>query len=231
MVYVTGDMHGDITRFDVPALKQLKKDDVLMICGDFGFIWDNGIREQRNLKKLESKKYTICFIDGTHENFEMLNALPVTVWNGGKVHKVADNIYHLMRGQIFKIDNITYFTMGGGESPDIDIRFEENAWSKDEFPSRDEMMEGAHNFEMLDCKVDYIITHEPPVNVKSFLTLKDSEPVAVNGLNTYLEELANAGQYRRWFFGSMHLDKYISSSLVAVYRNIINTITGEVITK
>lgn len=228
MVYITGDMHGDISRFGAASLKQLKKDDVLIVCGDFGFIWDGSKKEHKNLKKIMSKKYTVCFIDGTHENFEMLNSYPETVWNGGKVHKIADNIYHLMRGQIFKIDNITYFTMGGGESPDIDIRYGENAWSKEEFPTRDEMLEGARNFEACNCKVDYIITHEPPVNVKSFLTLRDGESVAVNGLNTYLEELRNAGQYRRWFFGSLHVDKYISSSMVAVYRNIINSITGEV---
>ncbi|MBQ6543956.1 MAG: metallophosphoesterase, partial [Clostridia bacterium] len=158
MVYVTGDMHGDISRFNDPALKQLKKGDVLIVCGDFGFIWDNSRQEQKNLKKLASKKYDICFVDGTHENFEIINSLPETTWQGGKVHKVANNIYHLMRGQIYKIDNITYFTMGGGESPDIDIRFEANAWSKDEFPSRDEMVEGAKRLEELDCKIDYIIT-------------------------------------------------------------------------
>ena len=79
-----------------------------------------------------------------------------------------------MRGQIFKIDNMTFFTMGGGESPDIDIRFEENAWSKYEFPSREELLEGAANLEKLNCRVDYIITHEPPVKIKGFLKLKDS---------------------------------------------------------
>lgn len=229
MVYVTGDMHGDYSRFDAPALRQLKKDDVLLVCGDFGFIWDNSREEQKILKKLSKKKYNICFIDGTHENFEILNAYPVTTWNGGKVHQIADNIYHLMRGQIFKIDNMTYFTMGGGESPDIDIRFEANAWSKYEFPSRDEMMEAANTLEKCDCKVDFIITHEPPIKVKSFLKLKDGEMVAVNGLNTYFEELSNACTYRRWFFGSMHLDKYISSSLVAVYRDIISAVTGEIL--
>ena len=228
MVYVTGDMHGDIARFDNPDLKQLTKDDILLVCGDFGFLWDGSPREQRMLKKLSQKKYTIAFIDGTHENFEMINALPVVQWNGGLVHQVAGNIYHLMRGQIFKIDNMTFFTMGGGESPDIDIRFEENAWSKDEFPSREELLEGAANLEANNCRVDFVITHEPPMKIKSFLKLKDSETASVTGLNTYLEELSEACRFRRWFFGSMHLDKYISGSHVAVFQNIINAITGEV---
>ncbi|MBQ4627417.1 MAG: hypothetical protein IJB45_09235 [Clostridia bacterium] len=118
--------------------------------------------------------------------------------------------------------------MGGGESPDIDIRFEENAWSKYEFPSREELLEGAENLENINCRVDYVITHEPPVKIKGFLMLKDSETASVTGLNTYLEELSEVCVFRRWFFGSMHLDKYISNSHVAVYQNIINAITGEV---
>ena len=200
----------------------------MIVCGDFGFVWDNSKAEQKTLKKLGSKKYNICFIDGTHENFELLNAYPVTEWCGGKVHHICGNLYHLMRGQVFRIDNMTFFTMGGGESPDIDIRFEENAWSREEFPSREELLEGAANLEKQNCRVDYIITHEPPVKIKSFLMLKDSETASVTGLNTYLEELSESCRFRRWFFGSMHLDKYISASHVAVFQNVINAITGEV---
>ena len=73
--------------------------------------------------------------------------------------------------------------------------------------------------------------HHPrtPVKVKSFLKLRDGETAPVNGVNTYFEELSNVCTYRRWFFGSMHLDKYISSSLVAVYREIISAVTGEIL--
>ena len=177
---------------------------------------------------LETRPFTTLWVDGNHENYDLLKQFSVEEWNGGKVHHICGNIYHLMRGQIFKIDNMTFFTMGGGESPDIDIRFEENAWSKFEFPSRDELLEGASNLEKLNCRVDYVITHEPPVKIKSFLKLKDSETASVTGLNTYLEELSEVCQFRRWFFGSMHLDKYISNSHVAVFQNVINAITGEV---
>ena len=33
-------MHGDFERFKLPAMKKLKKGDTLIICGDFGFLWD-----------------------------------------------------------------------------------------------------------------------------------------------------------------------------------------------
>ena len=57
MVYVTGDMHGDFSRFDSPAIKQLKKGDTLIVCVDFGFVWDNSKIEQKILKKLGNKNF------------------------------------------------------------------------------------------------------------------------------------------------------------------------------
>ncbi len=228
MIFATGDMHGDFDLFSQKKFKQINEGDTLLVCGDFGFIWTGDAKEKKILNKLAKKKYNICFVDGTHENFELLASYPVTEWNGGKVHNISGNLYHLMRGQVYTIEGLKFFTMGGGESPDIDIRFENNVWSKSELPSRDELLEGAENLEKHLCKVDFVITHEPPVKIKTFLMLKDSESPAVNGLNTYLEELSEACEFRRWFFGSMHLDKYISGTHVAVYQFIINPLTGEI---
>lgn len=76
MVYVTGDIHGDITRFSEKELKLLKKQDTLIICGDFGFIWNGSKSEQRTLKQLNKSPYTIAFLDGTHENFDLLEEYP-----------------------------------------------------------------------------------------------------------------------------------------------------------
>ena len=45
MVYITGDMHGDLSRFKNPIFKKLKAGDVLIVCGDFGFIWDGSRQE------------------------------------------------------------------------------------------------------------------------------------------------------------------------------------------
>ena len=141
MIFVTGDTHGIYSRFDDPRLRRLGKGDTLIICGDFGFLW-NGSKEEINiLKKLSKKKYNICFVDGTHENFELLSKLKIKKWNGGKVHHIASNIFHLMRGQIFTIEDVKIFTMGGGESPDLEYRLEETSWYKYEIPSKEELLE------------------------------------------------------------------------------------------
>ena len=54
MVYITGDTHGDISWFKNPKLKRLGEKDILIVCGDFGFLWDSSNpKEQKNLETLK----------------------------------------------------------------------------------------------------------------------------------------------------------------------------------
>lgn len=221
MVYITGDIHGDITRFREKEYRSLGKNDTLIICGDFGFLWDNSRKEHRMLRKLAAKKYTVCFIDGTHENFDLLNAYKVTQWNGGNVHRIASNIYHLMRGQIFTIDGLTFFTFGGGESFDRATRKEHDTWWKEEMPSPEQLYEGAKNIDRAGCKVDVIVTHEPPARIKGLLRLEETVTVKTCGLNRYFEELSQICKFRRWYFGAMHYDHTIPPNHTAVFKNLI----------
>ena len=229
MIYVTGDMHGDYRVFKQPVFKNIKKNDTLIICGDFGFIWNGGKGEKATLDKLSKKPYSVCFVDGTHENFELLSKYPVVEYCGGKAHKIRDNIFHLLRGQVFEIEGEKIFAMGGGESPDIDLRFENNTWSKDEIPNADELREGVQNLEREKFEVDFIVTHEPPQKIKAFLNLKDKENVRFTGLNSYFEEINSSCKFTRWYFGSIHEDKVISPCHTAVYRNLIKMQSGETV--
>jgi hypothetical protein len=227
MVFITGDTHGDPGRLSKSALKDLSAGDTLIVCGDFGFIWDRSKSEQKFLKALSKRKYNICFIDGTHENFDLLGGYPLSVWNGGKVHQISDNIFHLMRGQIFEIDGLKIFTMGGGESPDLDSRMEDNPWVKYEIPSKEELLEGAANLEEHDCKIDIIVTHEPSATIKGFLKLSESDAIRLTTLNAYFDELSKCSEFSRWFFGSLHMDKYISNTYIGVHKAVVNAHTGE----
>ena len=121
MIFVTGDTHGDYTRFrtDIfPEQKTMTKDDYVIVCGDFG-LWDNSKQQKYRLDWLEKKPFTTLFVDGNHENYELLNAYPVQCWHGGVVHMIRQSVIHLMRGQLFEIDGKRVFTMGGAASHDI----------------------------------------------------------------------------------------------------------------
>lgn len=80
MIYITGDTHGEIDRFSklyLPDEQNWNNEDYLIICGDFGFIFDNGAVENWQLDELEKKPYTILWIDGNHENFKAIDEYPV----------------------------------------------------------------------------------------------------------------------------------------------------------
>lgn len=222
LIYFTGDLHGDPERVSRSALNMLSAGDTLIVCGDFGFIWDNNKNEQKILANLSKRNYNICFIDGTHENFDILNSLPIASWNGGKAHKISNNIYHLMRGQVFTIEGKRIFTMGGGENPEMDLQEEEDISSHKEIPTSQEMLSGVANLESCEYEVDYIVTHEPPAKTRDFLLLSANKTLRVTALGAYLDELAQQADHKRWFFGSMHIDRFISGTQVALFRNIVN---------
>lgn len=227
MVYITGDTHGNPERLSKNRLKMLGENDTLIICGDFGFVWNDDKKEQKFLHSLSKRKYNICFVDGTHENFTLLNKYPVKTWNNGAVHEIKPNVMHLMRGELYNIDGLTIFTMGGGESPDIDVRFETASWDRDEIPSQADLLRGAGKLDETGCEVDLIITHEPPSKIKGFLKLSETDQIRVTALNAYFDELSATCKFKRWFFGSLHMDKYISTTHIGVFNNIVNAHTGE----
>lgn len=72
MIYITGDIHGDPTRFSKEAFPEqdtMTKEDYVIICGDFGLVWDK--EESKNerywLNWLQNKPFTTLFVDGNHE--------------------------------------------------------------------------------------------------------------------------------------------------------------------
>lgn len=228
MIYVTGDMHGDRSRLDRKRLKALKAGDTLIVCGDFGFLWTDDRAERKFLYKLSKRPYNILFLDGTHENFELLYSYPVAEKFGGKVHVIADNICHLMRGQTYEIEGKTVFAMGGGQNPDRDPddELEENVVHY-EIPTKSEMLTAVENLEKLNYKVDLIVTHEPPSKIKDFLLLSENTVSGPTALRAFFDELSAQADYGKWFFGSMHVDKFVSPSVAAVFTSVINTETGE----
>lgn len=228
MIYITGDTHQDFTRFGsrkFPEQKLLTRNDYVIICGDFG-IWDETAESLYWLKWLDNKPFTTLFVDGNHENFDLLSRFPEKEWNGGKVHQIREHIFHLMRGQIFELDGQTFFTMGGAsshdmpggvldsESPDyhrqkkrlekLKIRYRVNhlSWWQEELPCEEEYREALYNLEKQNWQVDTIITHCAPDSIAEQINpLSPSD-----ALTRFLEEVKNRCRFRRWFFGHYHED-------------------------
>lgn len=220
MIYITGDIHGDLSRFKDKRLKKLKKNDFLIVCGDFGFIWSDSKKEKRILKKLGNKKYSILFVEGCHENYELLYHYEQQEWNGGYVRQISGKLKQLVRGNIFDIDGVKIFAFGGGQEVELDIRKEANTYWEQELPTDDELAFAINNLQKNNNTVDYIITHEPPSNLKDYLDVS-SEIIQANQLNTAFNTISKECTYIRWFFGKCHKNKIVSAHFQSVFNDII----------
>lgn len=218
MIYITGDIHGDFSRFKSPLLRKLKKNDALIVCGDFGFIWEGTQAEQKILKKIGKLPYNVLFVEGSHDNYDLLESYPVEEWCGGKTRPISGRLRQLMRGQVFNIAEKTVFAFGGGQSDDMVDLIEGENWWKREIPSEHELEEGLRNLAEAENKVDFVVTYEPPSKLHDFLEQNSGDR---NHINTYLNDVYEKISFERWFFGKLHLNKLIPPKYYAVYDQIV----------
>lgn len=229
MLFVTGDLHGDydLHKLNNYTLKNLTRQDYVIIAGDAGIIWDGGPKDKYVQKILNHWKFTTLFVDGNHENFDLLDAYPVETWNGGNVHIINENIIHLMRGQVYEIKNSKIFTMGGATSIDKMYRKEGVSWWRQELPSIEECVEGLNNLEKHAWEVDYIISHD--CSDRIFDKLAESH-LFLNGktktqLSVFFEELETHVKYKHWFFGHYHHDiPELDEKHSLLYRKIVRIV-------
>jgi len=245
MIYITGDTHGRFERFYHNDF-HLGPEDFVIICGDFGGVWNDGCEQQAELDRLSRLPFTILFVDGNHENFDLLEAYPQEEWKGGRVRIIRPNILHLMRGQVFTIENRTFFTMGGAACHDIQngvldpaepdflekyhslkfqrkfFRIKNMSWWKKELPSEEEMDEGWMNLCLHDKKVDYIITHCAPAKMQQFIMIGTGDQTyPVNALTDFLQEVYGECSFSHWFCGHYHSPMNIPKNFHVLYEAII----------
>ena len=245
-IFITGDCHAEWNnRFNTrnfPEQKTMTKKDFVIVCGDFGY-WTDSIFQDYWLDWLNEKPFTTLFVDGNHENFDGLYDMPEENWKGGRIHRVRESIIHLMRGQIFNLENHTFFTFGGASSHDIqggvlepdDPEYEEKrdsleelmlpyrihhySWWEQELPSREECQEGLRNLEAAGWKVDYIITHCCASSIQAQMNL--AGPYPEDRLTEYLESIRRKTRDRMWYFGHYHRNANVGERETALYEKIV----------
>lgn len=248
-VYITGDCHGDWRRFssrNFPEQKQMSRDDFVIVCGDFG-LWHDTKEEQNWLDWLAEKSFTLLFVDGNHENFDRLygDEFEVIDFHGGKAHKIRENIFHLMRGYVFKLCGKKFFAFGGASSHDIDdgildpkdfdtteeliytanewvrerkmFRIKGVSWWSQELPTIEEMEHGKKSLEENNNEVDYVITHCCPQTIASVLSRGLYKH---DSLTSYFNEIMENVKFTKWYCGHYHKDSVLFDKFVMKYEDI-----------
>ena len=250
MIYLTGDTHGEFRRFSrrytEGKQQTLSKGDYVIVCGDLGLCWARNETFDYNCKFFKGKPFTVLWVQGNHENYDMINEFATEEWHGGKVrHIVRDKVILLERGQVFNIEGKKFFTFGGASSHDIqggvldrsdpDFRLKvrqanrqrlfyrilRETWWPQELPSEEEMQEGIENLDRVNNKVDYVITHCCATDIQNILDSGPGHLYEQDVLTDYLQKIEEKISYKHWYFGHYHADRRIDGKHTVLYRTMI----------
>lgn len=220
--FITGDIHGDVARLILFIQRmKLKSGDKICVLGDAGILWRNDKKDTDYIVKYwdeYSNGVELYFIDGNHENFNLLNNLPVDENNMGIV---SDKIHYLRRGCVYEINGKRILSCGGADSVDWYRRTEGLNWWKEETISQadiDRIPAGHY---------DYVFTHCCPRSVfennKVYLiTLANIDQDVVNHCSEdMLEKLMNKITFDHFYFGHYHVDRVLNDKFRCLFNDFI----------
>lgn len=225
-VFITGDIHGEdgIGRFSAknwPVGRTLRKDDIVLIAGDFGLVFTGGKTENHWLDWLDKRPWTTLFIDGNHENFPLLLSYPEEERFGGTVGVLRPSVLHLKkRGGVYTIGARRVWCFGGAPSFDKNERTEGKSWWAEEEANAEER-DYARKVLADGAEVDFALTHDAPLSLQKKIYGALTVPARTS---KFLDEVCGLIQTDRWYFGHHHIDaEYCSGGIAfrALYTDII----------
>ena len=219
--FLKGDIHGNLFEIiDFINRFNLGKNDNIIILGDCGIAWRKDTKDLAQNIKLWNEcgnGVKLYFIDGNHENFNILNSLPIE----NNMGKIADNIYHLRRGQVYEFENKKILVCGGADSIDKYRRIENFTWWKEEAISQetiDDIPAGHY---------DYVLTHCCPRSIfeKNKIYLSTLQFLNENKINhnseDMLEQLKNKITFDHWFFGHYHINRNLDEKFTCLFEDFM----------
>lgn len=214
--YITGDTHGDFSRFNHYA--DIKKPIGMIVLGDFGINYYLSKRDRKNKTQLNETLPNVIFyvVRGNHEArpeslITMKQVYDVDVQGNVWMEDEFPNIRYLQDGNVYTIGGKKALVLGGAYSVDKEYRLA-NGWQW--FPNeqlnvneRDAILsrvEGEH--------FDLILSHTCPYPWQPFdlfLPMIDQSKVD-NSMEHWMETLSHKVSYNLWCFGHFHQDRQIN---------------------
>ncbi len=230
--FVAGDIHGrpqlNLSSDAFPEGPGLSKKDVVIVLGDFGLLWSKrrSKEEAKWLKWLDDKPWTTCFIDGNHENFDLLDNLQEREMFGNYVGIVGHSVFHLKRGIVYRINNKKILTIGGAHSSDRAYReWGKSMWKQEEISVYD-IARAKEAVEAVGFDVDYILTHCAPTEWAKIAIPTDILPYYnMDGSEELLSifKSTTAINFDRWYFGHYHnnIDDPFMNQWTCLYDKVV----------
>lgn len=216
-VYVIGDAHGDyegfhtlVSKLEKKKGKPLDENDVLIIAGDAGFVfdYDNPWFKQRKKRMKNFNKYpfSILVVLGNHENYDEIYKFSKSEIFGMRTYKeYGVNIHYIENGEKGVINGKTFWFYGGGLSIDkyrrdiYEMQTGKKVWWEQEIDESN-FEKGKKNFE----NVDYVITHDIPDTIFSLYASEYHLQDKRCSLQKYFDFFYKNKPFIHWYSGHYH---------------------------
>lgn len=226
MIYITGDIHGNIEQFkEIMGKVTCKQENTLIILGDLGANYYLNKTDKKFKNIISQYNINLFVIRGNHDaNPVNLNYMKEIekYENIGYIEDEYPNIFYAKNGEIYTIENNTFLVLGGAYSVDKWYRLEKGyKWFPDEQMSEEEKQ----NFWKKNItKVDTILTHTCPYgNMPRHLFLSQIDQSTVdNSMEIFLDKVKLNIEYKNWFFGHYHANEKIEENMYMLYDGIIH---------
>lgn len=228
--YITGDTHGDFTRFrNLDGYKDDTQEVGVIVLGDCAVNWTLDPEHDAGLKRqLRSRYHNFQWylVRGNHDarpedvsTMEIIYDYNVCgfVWCEPKY----PNIHYFKDGGIYSIDGHTCLVIGGAYSVDKEYRLARGGiWHANEQLNeveRYEILDNIKNF-----NVDMVLTHTAPISWEPtdlFLPMLDQSKVDKT-MELWLDEVRQSITFKIWLFGHYHRDRAERPGVQMMYTAI-----------
>ena len=218
-ILLTGDLHGDSLRLFLLNNDKFTKDDIVIVLGDFGMIWNDEEVAVQALGILGKVNFTIAFVDGNHEGFPLISKLEtVKEWNGGKVGELPGGILHLLRGEVYNLNDKRIGVCGGANSVDLWHRKEGVSWWREEEIQDSDINNLINN--LGDNKhLDLMLTHDCPASLtKQIAVFSGINGAKISNSQTQLEKINQEVEIDKWYFGHWHINLPLDDKFHCLYQ-------------
>ena len=250
-IFITGDIHGNANeiRNTVSQIDNPTKDDVIIICGDAGFEYQEYImgEAKRAARKYFPGKWIVlrgnhdsCYWNDHCDRDESGAYIPHDGWaltyDGMYLYqKKYPNIWYVIDGGgIYNIGGYNFLMIPGAYSVDKWYRLRNNfPWN-----SREQLSAHERNdlelitLEWLDMgfDIDFVIGHTFPLKTQHFyhdLFLPNLDQSSVDKtmeiwLNEFANIFENVPSFKHYFGGHFHDDRMLNDKYTMLYHDVVN---------
>lgn len=222
-IILKGDTHGNAVQLETFLEwneDNLTEDDIVIVLGDFGIIWQDKEETTKVLEILGNHKCQLAFLDGNHENFNLIKEMETIIyWNGGRAGLLPGGILHLLRGEIYNIDNKRIGVCGGANSVDKYRRTEGISWWADEEITKEDV-DNLLAKTVDNNHLDMMLTHDCPAKMtKQVALFSGVNGVEISNSQKMLDIIDNALKIDKWYFGHWHINMKFDDKFECLYHN------------